>query len=148
MPAALPLALSAHQNDLLRNAELMLLKQEDSMTYFVDEVVLPSVAMPPSAEWHVVRYVLLFLPDMVSSRSANALEIPYCPFCVLEVSESLHSGKEMGLFTYLVHVCASKFPWGHDRLHRKVGAIVIQISTPIILHIPVTAEGSLHSSNT
>ena len=118
------------------------------MTYFVDEVVLPSVAMPPSAEWHVVRYVLLFLPDMVSSRCANALEIPYCLFCLLEVSESLHSGEEMELFTYLVHVCASRFPWGHDRLNRKVGAIVMQISTSTILHIPVTAKGSLYSSNT
>ena len=118
------------------------------MTYFVDEVVLPSVAWPPSAEWHVVRYVLLFLPDMVSSRCANALEIPYCLFGVLEVSESQHRGEEMELFTYLVHVCASKFLWGHDRLNRKVGAIFIQMSTPIVLHIPVTAEGSLHSSNT
>ena len=118
------------------------------MTYFVDEVVLPSVAMPPSAEWHVVRHVLLFLPDMVTPRCANALDLPYCLFGVLEVSESLHRGEEMELFTYLVHVCASKFPWGHDRLNRKVGAIVIQMSTPSIMHRPVTTEGSLHSNDT
>ena len=86
----------------------MLLKQEDSMTYFVDEVVLPSVAMPPSAEWHVVRHVLLFLPDMVTPRCANALDLPYCLFGV----RNLYIGAKRWSYSHISCMCAPANPPG------------------------------------
>ena len=118
------------------------------MTYFVDDVLLPSVAMPPSTEWHVVRCMFLFFLDMVNSRCANPFEILHCLSWVLESSQSLDDGEEMGLFTYLEHVCASKFPWGHDRLICTVGAIFIQTLMQIILQKTITPESSLHSNST